>query len=33
MVSAGPQCLRLAPALNITDDEIKEGIEILKTVF
>ena len=33
LVSAGSNCLRLAPALNIKDDDIKEGIEILKQVF
>jgi acetylornithine/N-succinyldiaminopimelate aminotransferase len=33
LVSAGSNCLRLAPALNINDDDIKEGIEILKQVF
>jgi acetylornithine/N-succinyldiaminopimelate aminotransferase len=33
MVSAGANCLRLAPALNIPDEDILEGLEILKEVL
>ena len=33
MVSAGPNCLRLAPALNITNEEIEQGIDLLKEVL
>ncbi len=33
MVSAGTNCLRLAPALNISNDEIEEGIKILKRIL
>ncbi len=33
MVSAGSSCLRLAPALNITNEEIEQGINLLKEVL
>ena len=33
MVSAGSSCLRLAPALNITNKEIEQGINLLKEVL
>ena len=33
MVSAGSNCLRLAPALNITNEEIEQGIDLLKEVL
>lgn len=33
LVSAGSNCLRLAPALNISNSEIEKGIEILKQVL
>lgn len=33
MVSAGSSCLRLAPALNITSEEIEQGINLLKEVL
>ena len=33
MVSAGANCLRLAPALNIPDEDILKGLEILKEVL
>ena len=33
MVSAGSNCLRLAPALNITSEEIEQGIDLLKEVL
>ena len=33
MVSAGKNCLRLAPALNITNEEIEQGIDLLKEVL
>jgi len=33
MVSAGSHCLRLAPALNITNEEIEQGIDLLKEVL
>ena len=33
MVSAGSSCLRLAPALNITKEEIEQGINLLKEVL
>ena len=33
MVSAGSSCLRLAPALNITNEEIEKGINLLKEVL
>lgn len=33
MVSAGSNCLRLAPALNITNGEIEQGIDLLKEVL
>ena len=33
LVSAGTNCLRLAPALNISNDEIEEGIKILKRIL
>ena len=33
MVSAGTNCLRLAPALNITNEEIEQGIDLLKEVL
>jgi len=33
MVSAGSNCLRLAPALNITNEEIEQGINLLKEVL
>lgn len=33
MVSAGSRCLRLAPALNITNEEIEQGINLLKEVL
>ena len=33
LVSAGSNCLRLAPALNISYSEIERGIEILKQVL
>ena len=33
LVSAGSNCLRLAPALNISDSEIEKGVEILKQVL
>ncbi len=33
LVSAGSNCLRLAPALNIPNSEIEKGVEILKQVL
>ena len=33
LVSAGSNCLRLAPALNISNSEIEKGVEILKQVL
>ena len=33
LVSAGSNCLRLAPALNISNSEIEKGFEILKQVL
>ena len=33
LVSAGSNCLRLAPALNIPNSEIENGVEILKQVL
>ena len=33
LVSAGSNCLRLAPALNIPNSEIERGVEILKQVL
>ena len=33
LVSAGSNCLRLAPALNIPNSEIEKGIEIIKQVL
>ena len=33
MVSAGSSCLRLAPAPNITNEEIEQGINLLKEVL
>ena len=33
MVSAGTTCLRLAPALNIPDEDIERGLEILTEVL
>ena len=33
LVSAGSNCLRLAPALNISNSEIDKGVEILKQVL
>ena len=33
LVSAGSNCLRLAPALNISNSEIEKGIEILRQVL
>ena len=33
MVSAGSSCLRLAPALNITNEEIEQGINLLKELL
>ena len=33
MVSAGSSCLRLAPALNINNEEIEQGINLLKEVL
>ena len=33
MVSAGSSCLRLAPALNITNEGIEQGINLLKEVL
>ena len=33
MVSAGSSCLRLDPALNITNEEIEQGINLLKEVL
>ena len=33
MVSAGSNCLRFAPALNITNEEIEQGIDLLKEVL
>ena len=33
MVSAGSNCLRLAPALNISNEEIEQGIDLLKEVL
>ena len=33
LVSAGSNCLRLAPALNISNSEIAKGVEILKQVL
>ena len=33
MVSAGSNCLRFAPALNITYEEIEQGIDLLKEVL
>ena len=33
LVSAGSSCLRLAPALNIHEEDIKEGVGRLKKVL
>jgi acetylornithine/succinyldiaminopimelate/putrescine aminotransferase len=33
MVSAGSNCLRLAPALNITNEDIEQGVRILKKIL
>ena len=33
LVSAGSNCLRLAPALNISNEEIEQGISILKKIL
>ena len=33
LVSAGSNCLRLAPALNISNEEIEQGIKILKKIL
>lgn len=33
MVSAGSNCLRLAPALNITNEDIEQGVKILKKIL
>ena len=33
LVSAGSNCLRLAPALNISNSEIEKGVEILINFF
>ena len=33
LVSSGSNCLRLAPALNISNSEIEKGVEILKQVL
>ena len=33
LVSAGSNCLRLAPALNIPNSEIEKGVEILNQVL
>ena len=33
LVSAGSNCLRLAPALNISNSELEKGVEILKQVL